>query len=110
MSANPTDKPEIIAVVDPDAGQDVADYVARIIAEKGLGWPIVVVSGLDGLEALDIRQTAREAELAGLAGMIEKIEIKAERPPTPRSFPERLRPARDWEQRNRQRPRRKRRH
>jgi len=104
------DKPEIIAVVDPDAGQDVADYVARMIAEQGLDWPIVVVTGMDGLEALDIRQTAREAELAGLAGMIEKIEVKAERPPTPHSFLERFRPARDWEQRNRQRPRRKRRH
>lgn len=102
------DKHEIIIVVkDPAKKHEVADLIARKVAEEGFDLPMIVV---DGSEPLPVRMTGRDNELDRMLGVIERIEVKAERPSHPDVFIERLRPVRDWEQRNRQRPRRGRRH
>jgi len=100
------DRHEIVVVVDdPAHRQEVADLLVRKMAEEGIALPVIVVDGSEPLPA----RLEREPDLDRLLGVIEKIEIKAERPKAPDVFIERFRPAKDWEQRNRQRPRRKRR-
>jgi hypothetical protein len=102
------DRNEIIVVVEgPAQRQEVADLIARKVAEEGIDLPVIVVDGWDSVPS---RLADREPDLDRLMGVIEKIEVKAESPKAPDVFIERFRPAKDWEQRNKQRPRRKRRH
>jgi hypothetical protein len=101
------DKYEPILVVGLHHDRALAEEAARMIAAAGHEGPITVMGFHDPLP--DIR-TAHEAELEMLqeqvAGMIVRIEKQERLEMTPL---ERIRPAKDWEQRNRQRPRRKRR-